>query len=71
MAEDFDSVRVVDEPTTIQIVNVSPRTWDRLKAIGDTPRVTKLSARRIGYRISDIKVWLDARRVSQCPSSAA
>jgi predicted DNA-binding transcriptional regulator AlpA len=61
---DFDSVRVVDEPTAIKLVGVSPRTWDRMRARGETPPVTKLSARRIGYRVSDLAKWLDARRVT-------
>jgi hypothetical protein len=60
----FDSVRVVDEPTAIMLAGVSPRTWDRLRASGETPPITKLSARRIGYRIVDLKAWLDARRVT-------
>jgi hypothetical protein len=33
--------------------------------------VTKLSERRIGYRIIDLKAWLDARRVGEAPKPAA
>jgi predicted DNA-binding transcriptional regulator AlpA len=62
---DFDSVRVVDEPTAIQLLNLSGRTWDRLKALGDVPPITRLSKRRIGYRVADLKAWLDARREPQ------
>jgi hypothetical protein len=29
--------------------------------------VTKLSARRISYRLSDLRAWLDARRVIRPP----
>jgi predicted DNA-binding transcriptional regulator AlpA len=61
--DNLDSVRVVDEPTAIMLTGVSPRTWDRLRARGETPPITKLSARRIGYRLIDLKAWLDARRV--------
>lgn len=68
---DFDSVRVVDEPTAIMLANVSPRTWDRLRARGDIPPITKLTERRIGYRIADLKAWLDARRVNGEPPAAA
>jgi hypothetical protein len=60
----FDSVRVVDEPTAIMLAGVSPRTWDRLRARGDVPPITRLSCRRIGYRLADLKKWLDARRVT-------
>jgi predicted DNA-binding transcriptional regulator AlpA len=61
---DFESVKVVDEPTAIELVGVSARTWDRMRARGETPPVTQLSARRIGYRISDLRKWLDARRIN-------
>ena len=60
--DDLDSIRVLSEPKTIQAVGVSDRTWDRLKAIGDVPPKTRLSEGRIGYRVSDIRAWLDARR---------
>ena len=63
MLDDFDCVRVVDEPTAILLTGVSPRTWDRLRARGDIPPITKLSDKRIGYRLIDLKAWLDARRV--------
>jgi predicted DNA-binding transcriptional regulator AlpA len=62
MSDEFESVRVVDEPTAIKLACVSPRTWDRLRARGETPPHTQLSERRIGYRISDLKAWLDSRR---------
>ena len=60
--DDLDSIRVLSEPETIRAVGLSDRTWDRSKAIGDIPPKTRLSEGRIGYRISDIKKWLDARR---------
>lgn len=63
MSDAFDLVRVVDEQTAIMLTGVSPRTWDRLRARGEAPPATKLSERRIGYRIVDLKNWLDARRV--------
>jgi predicted DNA-binding transcriptional regulator AlpA len=66
---DFDSVRVVDEPTAILLTGVSPRTWDRMRARGETPPITKLSERRIGYRLVDLKAWLDARRVGAQPAA--
>ena len=63
MSDAFDLVRVVDEPTAIMLAGVSPRTWDRLRAKGDIPPITRLSERRIGFRLVDLKAWLDARRV--------
>ena len=62
MDDDLDSIRVLSEPQTYRMVGVSDRTWDRLKAIGDVPPKTRLSEGRIGYRVCDIKAWLDGRR---------
>jgi predicted DNA-binding transcriptional regulator AlpA len=64
MSDAFDLVRVVDEPTAIMLAGISPRTWDRLRAKGDIPPITRLSERRIGFRLVDLKTWLDARRVT-------
>jgi predicted DNA-binding transcriptional regulator AlpA len=70
MSDDtFDSVRVVDEQTAILLVGVAPRTWDRMRARGDIPPITKLSERRVGFRVCDLKAWLDARRI--IPNTAA
>ena len=60
---DYDDLRVVDEPTAILITGLSPRSWERLRSRGEAPPMTKLSERRRGYRLCDLKVWLDARRV--------
>jgi predicted DNA-binding transcriptional regulator AlpA len=62
--DSLDLIRVLSEPETIRAIGVSDRTWDRLKSIGDAPPKTRLSEGRIGYRISDIKEWLDKRRVN-------
>jgi len=64
MLEGLDAVRVIDEPTAAQLCGVSLRTWDRMRARGETPAITRLSECRIGYRLTDIKEWLDARRVT-------
>jgi predicted DNA-binding transcriptional regulator AlpA len=60
--DDLDSVRVLTRHQTIEAVGVSGKTWERLEAVGDTPPKTRLSEGRIGYRVSDIKAWLDKRR---------
>jgi hypothetical protein len=65
MSEDFlDSVRVIGKAEAIKIANVSLRTWDRMEAAGETPPKTQLSERRIGYRIVDLRAWLDRRRLA-------
>ena len=60
-----DLVRVLSEPEAIEAIGVSRRTWDRLKSLGDIPVKTRLSEGRIGYRVSDVAAWLDARREAQ------
>ncbi len=64
-SDPFESVRVIDEVTAAQLAGVSPRTWDRMRYRGETPPITRISERRIGYRLSDLREWLDARRVPQ------
>jgi hypothetical protein len=59
---DFDLVRVVDEPTAVRLVGLSRDTWTLMRRRGETPPITRLSEKRIGYRIVDLKDWLDARR---------
>jgi len=60
--DDLNSIRVLSEPETYRAVGLSDRTWERLKAAGDTPPKTRLSEGRVGYRVCDIRQWLDARR---------
>jgi predicted DNA-binding transcriptional regulator AlpA len=62
-----DQVRVLSEPEVVAALGLSRRTWDRLKSLGDIPAKTRLSEGRIGYRVSDIAAWLDARR--EAPSA--
>ena len=47
------------------MVGLSDRTWDRLEQRGDGPAKTKISKGRIGYRVSDIREWLDRRRETE------
>ncbi len=70
MSDRFDSVRVVDESTAINLCGVSARTWDRMRSRGELPPKTQISKRRIGYRIADLQKWLDARRVSNTASGS-
>jgi predicted DNA-binding transcriptional regulator AlpA len=63
MSEDLDSVRVISRNDAIKLAGVSTRTWDRMEAAGMLPPKTRISERRIGYRVADLKAWLDARRV--------
>ncbi len=64
----LDSIRVVTKPEAQRVCGLSPDTWDRMERRGETPPITRLSERRIGYRLVDLRAWLDARRE---PSTAA
>jgi predicted DNA-binding transcriptional regulator AlpA len=68
MAEDLDEIRVLSRSETIRTVGLSDRTWDRLEAAGDTPPKTRISQGRIGYRVCDVKEWLDRRRETEVAS---
>jgi predicted DNA-binding transcriptional regulator AlpA len=59
---DLDSIRVIPRSEAVRVLNLSPRTWDRLEREGNTPPKTQLSEGRVGYRVSDLKDWLDSRR---------
>ena len=58
-----NDVRVIDRAQALEAVGVSWSTWERMEKRGETPPVTKLSKRRIGYRVVDLQKWLDARRL--------
>jgi predicted DNA-binding transcriptional regulator AlpA len=60
--DDFDSIRVLTKPETLEVVGLSGPTWLRMEQRGETPRLTQLSPNRVGYRLVDIKAWLDQRR---------
>ena len=61
--DDFlESVRVIKKTEAQRLTGVSPDTWDRMEARGDAPPRTRISERRFGYRLADLREWLDARR---------
>ena len=67
----LDSVRVLTKKETLHATGLSEDTWDRLKERGETPPETQLSERRFGYRLVDVKKWLDRRRIGQATATAA
>jgi predicted DNA-binding transcriptional regulator AlpA len=62
--DNLDSIRVLTRLETVEALGLSDRTFDRLEAVGDVPQKTRLSTGRVGYRVADIKAWLDRRRES-------
>lgn len=65
MSDDLEEVRVLTRGQTIKAANVSDKTWERMEARGETPPKTQISPGRIGYRLIDVKQWLDRRRRSE------
>jgi predicted DNA-binding transcriptional regulator AlpA len=57
----FDLDRVVSEAETAKIIGYSKDTLRREFRAGRAPPLVRLSGRRIGYRLSAIYAWLQAR----------
>jgi prophage regulatory protein len=53
-------VLVVSRPQASRMVGVAEATIERLEKVGEFPKPIKLSPRRIGYRVDDLKAWLAA-----------
>lgn len=46
---------------TAEFLRCSPRTLQRLLETGDGPPVVRLSLRRLIFRVSDVRRWLESR----------
>ena len=55
---------VVSERDAAQLLSLSLPQLRRMRWDGLAPTHIRLSERRIGYRLSDIDTWLDARQVT-------
>ncbi len=55
---------VLTEPQVCVLVGFSPDTLHRLHRNGEGPVRTQLSERRHGYRLGEIRRWLDQRSVA-------
>lgn len=53
--------QVIDCVSAAKVAGVSLVTFRRLIARGDGPRVVRVSPRRIGVRIADLRAWIEAR----------
>jgi predicted DNA-binding transcriptional regulator AlpA len=65
--QDIEAVKVLNRRDAIAQLGLSERTFQRLEANGDGPAKTRLSEGRVGYRVCDLKDWLDARRENLKP----
>jgi predicted DNA-binding transcriptional regulator AlpA len=53
--------RVISEFKTAELCSLSIATVRRKRKDGTGPKHVQLSTRRVGYRVSDIEVWLTER----------
>jgi predicted DNA-binding transcriptional regulator AlpA len=63
--------RVLSRRQTSEMLGLSLRTFARLEYAGDVPPRIKLSTRRVGYRLSAVQAWIDAREAPGKHSRAA
>lgn len=65
MSSEATTIKPIDRIRTRQevaeILSVSTRTLARMEDRGDLPRRIQITARRMGYRESDIRAFIDSR----------
>jgi predicted DNA-binding transcriptional regulator AlpA len=57
-AEYVAPARIVTEATAAELLGVSAATLRRMASRNQSPPRLRISPRRVGYRLSDIKKWL-------------
>lgn len=55
---------VLSQNESARTLGISTKTLERLRGAGGGPVFVQLSARRIGYRRTDLEVWLASRRMA-------
>lgn len=60
----LEDLRVLSEPEAIRLAGISKPTWERMRARGETPPLVRISRRRIGYRVGDLRKWIEGRTES-------
>ena len=61
MTTPLDDLRVLTSAETARLLTVSAPVMERWRAAGTGPRFVRLSARRIGYRVEDLRTWMTGR----------
>ena len=52
---------IVPEPEAAKLMNLAPRTLQRMRLEGGGPPYIQLSERRIGYSVDDLREWIAGR----------
>jgi predicted DNA-binding transcriptional regulator AlpA len=68
--EQFRDARVISESEAATYASFSLQHFRRMRREGRGPRYVQLGERRVGYRLCDLKAWVDAR-LSPEPNFAA
>ena len=68
--DNLDDLRVISEPEAIRLVGVSRPTWSRMRQRGEAPPKVQISRHRIGYRIRDLREWIEGRTDSSVTHAA-
>jgi hypothetical protein len=53
---------LLTDAETAALLSVSPRLTESWRATGRGPRATRISARRIGYRLGDVRAYIGGAR---------
>jgi predicted DNA-binding transcriptional regulator AlpA len=59
--KDLPNDACVSKMQAATLINISADTLDRMHQRGEGPKRIKLSARRVGFRMRDIRAWLNER----------
>ena len=68
--EPFAGSRILTERASAEFVCLSLPQFRRLRYMAQGPRYVRLSERRLGYRVSDLVGWLEARTSDRPPEAA-
>ena len=52
---------------TAKFVGLSDTTMEQLVRVGEFPKPRQLSAKRVGWLVSELQAWADSRPVSDLP----
>jgi len=64
----LDELRVIDKKTLRDLVPYSAAQIWRLEKAGKFPARIALGPNRVGYRLSDIRAWLNSRPAAVIPN---
>ncbi len=60
-ALELTELRVLTPAEASKLLTISLPVMERMRRAGTGPRFIRLSARRLGYRVDDVRAWMEAR----------